>query len=83
MPQMKEAGEIAVKGQAIYDRALKHVLEPVHNGEFVALDVDTEAYVLAPTAGEALHLAQEKSPGKVFFLARVGYRAAHFHRGLH
>ena len=74
--------QIAVRGQAIYDRSLKTQLEPALNGQFVAVDVDTETYVVAPNAEEALRLARERQPGKVFFLARVGARAAHFHRGL-
>lgn len=77
-----EVTRIATHGQAIYDRALKPVLEPVQNGKFVAIDIDTEAYTIAATAEEALLLARQKAPGKVFFLARVGSRAADFHRGL-
>lgn len=78
-----EIESLAARGQEIYDRRLKAILEPAHDGGFVAVDLDTEEHSLARRGGEALHLAARRFPGKVFFLARVGSPAAEAHRGRH
>lgn len=73
---MEQSKSLAEKGQETYDRALKHVLEPAYVGKFVAVEVDSEDYFLGSTPIEAINKGKQKYPSKVFFVARVGHRAA-------
>ncbi len=65
------------RSKELYEAELKSVLEPEHKGEFVAIEPDTGSYFLGKTGTEALLRARAALPGKLFFLARVGYPAAH------
>jgi len=68
--------DLARRGQAYYDEHLRDALEPEHNGEFLALDVETGDYELAATQLEALDRAEAKHPDSVFYILRVGHRTA-------
>ncbi len=52
-------------------------LEDQHRGEYVAIEVDSGAYFLGKTPEEAFAQAEKSCPGKVFYLVRIGYKAAH------
>ena len=67
------------KGKEIYAK-IKAKLEPAHKGEFVAIEVDTGDYFVGKDPIEADEKAREKYPDAVFFLARIGYRAAFVRR---
>ncbi len=67
------------KGKEIYGK-IKDELEPEHKGEFVAIEVDTGDYFVGKDPIEADEKAREKYPDAVFFLARIGYRAAFIRR---
>lgn len=67
------------KGKEIYGK-IKDKLEPEHKGEFVAIEVDTGDYFVGKDPIEADERAREKYPAAVFFLARIGYRAAFIRR---
>ncbi len=69
--------ELVELGQRFYDEHLSAHLEPQHNGRFVAIDPATEKYFLADKAIDALLAGREALPDTLFFLARVGYKAAH------
>lgn len=71
------AEEICRLGQAIYDRDLKHILEPSRDGEFIAIHVANGDYFVDPDEHRALEAAEVKYPGETFFMARVGFPAAH------
>ncbi|MFW0859482.1 MAG: hypothetical protein AAGB97_04780 [Dehalococcoidia bacterium] len=44
--------------------------------KFVAIEVDSDDYFIGDTSVEASRKARSKYPGKVFYLGRIGYRAA-------
>lgn len=69
--------ELVEQGQRFYDEHLRSLLEPQHNGRFVAIDPTTERYFIADKAIDALLAGREALPGTTFFLARVGHKAAH------
>lgn len=71
---------IAEKGQQIYEERLKEKLEPEHRGEIVAIEVETGDYFLGHSVMEAVNRAREKYPNRIFYIARVGYRAVHIRR---
>ncbi|MGI9067548.1 MAG: hypothetical protein ACR2HX_14245 [Pyrinomonadaceae bacterium] len=64
-------------GQAVYEKQLRHVLEPDHSGEFVAIEPSTGRYFLGQTATAALVTASKTMPDSQFFLTRVGRNSAH------
>ncbi|PYS64416.1 MAG: hypothetical protein DMF74_07170 [Acidobacteria bacterium] len=70
-------GELSEAGKRVYKEKLQAILEPDHIGEFVAIEPDSERYFLGHSASEALVAARDAMPESLFFLARVGYPAAH------
>jgi len=56
---------------------IKNELEAQHHGEYVMIEVDSGDYFVGKTSEEALHQAQFAHPDKVFYLIRIGYKAAH------
>lgn len=68
---------LADSGQRLYDERLKALLEPEHEGEFVALDPDSERYFLGPTGLAALRAGRKELPDKLFYLLHVGQVAAY------
>lgn len=71
------ADSLAESGQRLYDGRLKSLLEPGHEGEFVAIDPETERYFLGPTGLTALRAGRKELPNKLFYLLRVGYVATY------
>lgn len=70
---------MAEKGQTLY-QTIKDTLEPQHNGEIVAIEVDSGDYYLGRSVIEADNQARKKHPDKLFYFTRVGRRALHvFH----
>jgi hypothetical protein len=69
--------ELAESGQRLYDERLRGLLEPDHEGEFVAIEPETERYFLGPTGLAALRAGRQELPNKLFYLLRVGHDAAY------
>jgi hypothetical protein len=69
--------ELAESGQRFYDERLRALLEPDHEGEFVAIEPETERYFLGPTGLAALRAGRQDLPDKLFYLLRVGHDAAY------
>jgi hypothetical protein len=73
-----EPSDILVEsGQRFYNEQLRAVLEPKHNGEFVAIDPETGRYFLGATGLAALRGGRNALPDKLFYLLRVGHEAAY------
>lgn len=72
--------ELAESGQRFYDERLRSLLEPEHEGEFVAIEPETERYFLGQTGLAALRAGRQELPNKLFYLLRVGQTAA-YHLG--
>lgn len=72
------AEEVARRGREIYERDIRSEgFDREHHGEFLVVDVTTGEYELDPDEAEAFDRAEGKNPGGLFYLMRVGYRAAH------
>ena len=65
----------AQKGEAIF-HVIEEKLKPQHTGEFLAIDIESSDYFLGRTGSEAVQKAKKKYPDKIFYLARIGSRAA-------
>ena len=69
--------ELARRGQEYYDKFLRPKLEPEHNGEFLALDVESGDYEMDAHEMAAIQRARSRHPESLFYVLRVGHRAAH------
>ena len=69
--------DLVERGQTAYRRNLASMLEPSHDGEFIAVEPDSGQYFLGNTASAALVAAHTAIPNKLFYLTRVGRETAH------
>lgn len=64
--------ELTRKGEEIYQQEFKENLEQVHNGEYVAIEVESKQYYVGTTKEEAVAKAKKEYPNKIFFVRRIG-----------
>ena len=69
--------DLVERGQTTYRQRLAAMLEPSHEGEFVAVEPDSGRYFLGNTASETLAAAHAAMPNNLFYLTRVGRETAH------
>ncbi|MCA1634250.1 MAG: hypothetical protein LC802_11295 [Acidobacteria bacterium] len=69
--------DLAESGQRLYDERLRALLEPDHEGEFVAIEPETELYFLGQTGLAALRAGRQELPDRLFYLLRIGQDAAY------
>lgn len=74
--------EIALRGREIYERGIRSEVERQHDGEFLVIDVVTGDYAVGDDEDEVFGRAEAKNPNGLFYLMRVGRRAAHRVGGL-
>ena len=76
MVTRRPAEEIARLGDAIYERDIRREVEDAHDGDFVAIDVESGSWVLAESELGAAERLRERQPHAInVWLLRVGYRA--------
>ncbi len=69
--------EIARRGQELYERFVRPNVESGHEGEFVAVDVETGAYEIDATDIAAIERARAKRPDAPLYIVRIGHPAAY------
>ncbi len=69
-----EFSELTTLGIEFYKKHLKNLLEPQHNGEFVAIEPHSGRYFVNKNGTKALLDARAKMPESKFYLARIGYQ---------
>ena len=81
MADLPEAGSrllnknVAPLGKAIYERDICHLVEPDHDGEYVAIDVDSGKWALGEDVRDAVDNLREMQPEAInVLLERAGYR---------
>lgn len=67
--------KIAEEGAKIYEQ-IKVNYEPKENGKFLAIDIDSKKTYLGNTSAEALELAKQNHPNKVFYVVKIGFDVA-------
>ncbi len=67
--------KIATQGSLIY-QGVKNKYEENNIGKFLAIDIDSKDFYLAPTSAEAVNQAREAHPSKVFYVVKIGFDAA-------
>ena len=71
------ADEVVRRGEEIYQRDLKSKVEPIHNGEFLVLDLDTGSFEIDPDEVTALRRAIDRHPEGTRYIKRIGYSVSH------
>lgn len=66
---------IAEEGAKIYEK-VKVNYDPKDKGKFLAIDIDTGDVYLGSTSAEALELARQAHPNKVFYVVKIGFDVA-------
>lgn len=79
MSKKKKSGlsDLSRLGIKFYEEKLKPILEPEHNGEYIAIEPYSEKYFLDTNSTQVALKALAEMPDKKFYFARVGYEYAH------
>lgn len=64
--------EIVDKGEKIYEE-IKSQYEPQHNGKFLAIEIDSKDVFFGERSRDAVELAKQKHPNKVFYVVKIGF----------
>ena len=72
-----QLSELTRLGMKFYKEKLKPILEPEHNGEFVAIEPYSGKYFLDKDSTQVAIKASSEMPQEKFYFARVGYKYAH------
>ncbi len=76
MATRRPAEEIARLGDRIYESDIRHEVEDSHDGDFVAIDVESGSWAVAGSELDAAeHLRERQPDASNVWLLRVGYRA--------
>lgn len=67
--------KIAEEGAKIYEQ-IKVNYDPKERDKFLAIDIDSKKVYLGNTSAEALELARQKHPNKVFYVVKIGFDVA-------
>ncbi len=70
------SSELAARARVAYD-AVREKLETTHDGEFVAMNLDTSEYEVGPEVLAASNRAKMRFPNGPLFVMRMGRRAAY------
>ena len=65
--------ELARRGDEIYAREIRPLVEPEHRGKFVAIDIETGAYALDADDYLATERLLARCPDAQVWLMRVGF----------
>jgi hypothetical protein len=68
--------DFARRGDAIYEREIRALVEPTNAGLFVAIDIESGAYAVDPDELAASDRLLERVPSAQIWLRRVGSRYA-------
>jgi hypothetical protein len=69
--------EVVDRGEEIYQRRLRNLVESAHKGKFLVLDIDTEEYEIDADEVAAIDRAIARNPGGERYIKRVGYAFTH------
>ncbi|MBI1762328.1 MAG: hypothetical protein HYR56_12920 [Acidobacteria bacterium] len=72
------SGEIAKRGQLLYEQRIRSAVETNHQGEFLVLDVETGEYEIDASELAAWQRAKEKAQEGAFYFLRIGFPAAYW-----
>ena len=76
MQQRNQIHRLHAKGERQY-RRLRPKLEPRYKGQILAIEVESDEYVLGKDELKVALKAVKKFPGRKFSFFRIGYPAVH------
>ena len=71
-----EAAEIVRRGDEIYNRDIRALVEAEHDGRFLVLDIQSGDDEIGDDELEPTRRSRAKYPDGIRYLLRIGYRAA-------
>lgn len=74
---LKWAEEIGRKGEALYQERIKALVDPLHYGKFVVIDVETGDYEIGKRMKDASKVLRKRRPEAITYGVRVGFSAAY------
>jgi hypothetical protein len=66
--------EFAQRGDEIYERDVRHLVEPAHIGQIVAIDIETGAWEMDADEITACARLEARNPNAQIWIVRVGSR---------
>lgn len=72
--QRRPAADTARLGKEIYEKDIRHLVEADHQGEVIAIDIDSGGYALGENAIAASERLRARHPEAEVWLMRVGHR---------
>ncbi|MGC2238442.1 MAG: hypothetical protein WA584_19970 [Pyrinomonadaceae bacterium] len=69
--------DLVALGKKFYEENLKSILEPAHNGEFVAIEPVSGKYFLDEDEVRVMLKARAEMPESKFYFARIGFEHSH------
>ena len=69
--------DVANRGEAIYQEQIKPLVDPLHYGKFLVIDVETGDYEIGKRMREASKILRERRPKAITYGVRVGFLAAY------
>lgn len=69
------ANAIVERGRAIYEARIRKVVEPLHVGKYLVLDIETGDYEIDVDHGAASSRAARRHPNGILYAMRIGYEA--------
>ena len=64
--------DLTRRGLAVYESKLKAKLEPEHDNQFIAIEPDSEEYVVADSTGNAMRAMRKVHITKRLLLMKIG-----------
>lgn len=77
MPPRHSSDEISARGQALYEREIRHRLGSDARGKFLALDIESGEYEVDADERAAVQRIRAKHPDAVLYLLRIGQPTAY------
>lgn len=67
---------VGERADAVYDSSIRHLVEPVHHGRFIAIEPDSGDYVIGERIADVMLDMRAKRPNAFSHIKRIGHRAA-------
>ena len=71
------AEETARRGEELYERRIRALVEPGNNGRVVAIDIETGAHAVDDTAIGAARRLRAEHPNAEIWFVRIGHPTLH------
>lgn len=69
--------DLVTLGKKFYEEKLKAILEPEHNGEFVAIEPYLGKYIVDKDEVQVMLKARKEMPKSKFYFAKIGHKFSH------